>query len=133
MSLYVSKVEKSWHHHLYSEPTGLFILPHHCSMKTPPRKHNAKHASTVTKTRFFDAFNRRSPTETLQDMIQSVQFPYCRRTTQRWLKTRREASGAHKIYYRGDKHHKKPSKIIDAQLDTLLDPKNPIRIQDLQT
>jgi len=66
-------------------------------------------------------------------MIQSLQFPYYRRTTQRWLKTRQEAGDTHKIYHRGGKHHKRLSKITDAQLDTLLDPTNPVRTQDLQT
>jgi hypothetical protein len=102
---------------------------------TPPRRHNAKPASTVTKTRFFDAFDARSPTETLLDVIKQLNFPFSQRTTERWLKKRREAPRnlVHETYHRSGKHHNRLSKVTDVQLDTLLDPKNPVRTQDLQT
>ena len=98
-------------------------------METPTKQTSYKQASTVTKTRFFDAFDARLPIESIQDMIQKLHFPYSRRTTLRWLRTRHGAnSNTHEAYYRGGKHYKKLSKIIDAQLDILLNPKNPIRI-----
>ena len=103
-------------------------------METPTRHTSYKQASTVTKTRFFDAFDARPPTESIQDVVQKLHVPYCERTAERWLKKRREAPhGSHEVYHRGGKHHKKPSKIMDTQLDTLLNPKNPVRTQDLQT
>ena len=131
VSVYVSKAEKSWHHLLYFEPAELLIYH---TMETSIKRRSYKQASTVTKTRFFDAFDRRSPTEPLQNVIQSLHLPYSQRTTERWLRTRRGAgNNVYKAYHRGDKHHKKPSKITDAQLDILLDLKNPVRTQDLQT
>ena len=103
-------------------------------METSIKRRSYKQASIVTKTRFFNIFDRRSPTEPLQNIIQSLHLPHSQRTTERWLRTHRGAgSNIHKAYHRGNKYHKKPSKITDAQLDILLDPKNPIRTQDLQT
>ena len=100
-------------------------------METLIKRTSYKKASIVTKTRFFDAFDRRSPTEPLQNVIQSLHFPYSQRTTERRLKTCRGAgSNIHEAYHRGGKHHKKPSKITDTQFDTLLDPENPVRMQE---
>jgi len=104
-------------------------------METPIKRTSYKQASTVTKTRFFDAFDARPPTESIQDVIQKLHFPYSLRTTERWLKARRRGASrsGHEAYHRGGKHHKKLSKVTDAQLDILLDPINPVRTQDLQT
>ncbi len=91
---------------------------------TPPRPIKRKEASTITKTRFFNAFDDRAPGESLKSVRQKLNIPYSYNTTWKWLKQRRKEG---RIAYRQrGKHHTTLSAVPDKDLDMLINPKNPV-------
>jgi hypothetical protein len=100
-------------------------------MQTPPEAIQAqsrKEASTITRTRFYNTFDCRSPGESLPTVLEKIDFPYTLRTAEKWLKQRKQQPTTDP-YRRPGKHRSgRPRSLIDDQLHALVDPKrNPIR------
>jgi len=95
-------------------------MPPHTPPQSPTRR---REASTVSRSRFFNAFNTREPGETVQNVIKRLNFNYSNftfdpHTCERWLRLHRFIGSV--AIYRPGKSHKKPLKITDQYLDILL-------------
>jgi len=106
-------------------------MPPHTPPQSPTRR---REASTVSRSRFFNAFDTREPGETVQNVVKRLNFNYSNftfdpRTCERWLRLRRSVGSA--AIHRPGKSHKKPSKITDQHLDILLNASPEIRSQPL--
>jgi DDE superfamily endonuclease len=102
---------------------------------TPPPASYIRQASTVSKARFFDAFDLRVPGESLQRVVKTLQFEqptftFHPRTCERWLRQRR-MQGFTLAVHRQGKSHKKASKLLDSDLDRLLQASSKVRSQPL--
>src|SRR5208337_4080379 len=103
---------------------------------TPPQSpHHRREASTRSKSRFFDAFDTRHPSQSLQDVIRSLNlqfrtFTFHERACQYWLR-QRKAVGRDKSIHRLGRSHQKPSRITEDHLNTLLHASKEVRSQPL--
>jgi len=99
---------------------------------TPPElPRQMKQATTSSRARFFDAFDSRPPGETVKNVVKSLQINFSSfsskpRTCERWLRQRRLLGHSIAIHRQG-KSHKKASKVLDLDLDTLLHASSKIR------
>src|SRR5215212_9708124 len=85
-------------------------------------------ASTVTRTRFFNAFDAHSPGESLPQLIKKINFPYTLRTAEKWLKRRKQNPTTDTYRRPGKNRPGRPYLLSNEQLHALVDPKqNPIR------
>lgn len=94
---------------------------------TPKRKTERREATTRSRCRFFDAFDDRTPGERVEDVCRRINFKWSTRTAENWLKLRRNIG--RKAYRRPGKHrdHLKLRVVSDNQVNTLLNPLNPVR------
>jgi len=103
---------------------------------TPPHIRDIRQASTISKTRFFDAFDLRDPGESIKDVVKVLQFnqptfTFQPRTCERWLRQRR-ILGYTSAAHRQGKIHKRASKVTDSHLSALLQAPEKIRTQPLE-
>ena len=101
---------------------------------TPQSPEFNRQASTLSRTRFFDAFDSRNLGDSVKSVVKKLQFTHSTftfnpRTCERWLRLRRTLGSS--AIHRPGKSHKKLSKITDADLDTLLSASSEIRTQPL--
>lgn len=97
-------------------------------METPRRANKRTEATTRSRCRFFDAFDDRTPGETIGDVCRGIDFKWTTRMAQNMLRLRRRIG--REAYYRPGKHRDHSNqRVSDEQVNALLNPKNPVREQ----
>jgi hypothetical protein len=96
-------------------------------LTTPKRKTERREATIRSRCRFFDAFDDRTPGEIVKDVCRRINFKWLTRAAENWLKLRRNIG--REAYRHPGKHrdYLKLRVVSDDQVNTLLDPSNPVR------